>query len=71
MISRWASGGLSGPANVFKTLQAGLTVDLITTPVADLKTCEHHELISDVIERSYRRKLVTAGIGKAAYRGGA
>jgi hypothetical protein len=52
MINRWASGGLSGPANVFKTLHAGLTVDLISTPVADLKTCAPHELISDVIERN-------------------
>ena len=52
MINRWASEGLSGTGDVFQALHVGLTVDLISTLVVDLKTCTPHELISDVIQRS-------------------
>jgi hypothetical protein len=51
MVNRWASSNLSGTGDVFRALHSGLTVDLIATPLSDLKTCKPHELISDVIRR--------------------
>ena len=52
MINRWASSNLSGEGDVFKALHTGLTVSLLTTPTAALKTCTQHEKISDVVERN-------------------
>lgn len=52
MGNRWASGGLSGTRDVFRALHSGLTVDLIATPVHELKTCTPHELISDVLQHN-------------------
>jgi Mg/Co/Ni transporter MgtE len=49
MINRWASSKLSG--QVFKALHTGLTVNLISTPAAALKTCTQHETISELVER--------------------
>jgi hypothetical protein len=51
MRNRWASSGLSG-TDVFKALHGGLTVELISTPANELKTCTPHELISDVLQRN-------------------
>jgi CBS domain-containing protein len=51
MINRWASSNLSGEGDVFKALHTGLTVNLISTPAAALKTCTQHETISEVVER--------------------
>jgi CBS domain-containing protein len=52
MVNRWASSNLSGEGDVFKALHAGLTIDLISTPTAALRTCTAHEPISDVVERN-------------------
>jgi hypothetical protein len=51
MVNRWASSNLSGEGDVFTALHTGLTVSLISTPVAALKTCTEQESISDVVER--------------------
>jgi CBS domain-containing protein len=52
MVNRWASGAISGHGDIYKSLHAGLTVDLISTPATDLKTCTPHELISEVTGRN-------------------
>jgi hypothetical protein len=83
MIGR-AKSNFGDHRDGFDTLHTGLTVELISTPRHDLKLCCADDRIADVIENkiekfdylpvirsSYRPKLVTAGIGKAAYRGGA
>jgi CBS domain-containing protein len=52
MVNRWASSNLSGEGDVFKALHTGLTVNLISTPAAALRTCTQHETISEVVERN-------------------
>jgi hypothetical protein len=52
MVNRWASSNLSGEGDVFKALHSGLTVNLISTPAAVLRTCTQHEAISEVVERN-------------------
>jgi hypothetical protein len=52
MINRWASSNLSGEGDVFKALHSGLTVNLISTPTAALRTCTQHETISGVLEQN-------------------
>ena len=52
MIDRWVSSNLSGEGNVFKALHTGLTINLISTPTAALRTCTQHETISEVVERN-------------------
>jgi hypothetical protein len=52
MMNRWASSNLSGEGDVFRALHSGLTVNLISTPTAALRTCTPHETISEVVERN-------------------
>jgi CBS domain-containing protein len=52
MVNRWASEALSGSRDGYEALQGGLTVNLISTPVAELKTCTADEPISEVIEQN-------------------
>ncbi|HZR75122.1 CBS domain-containing protein [Bradyrhizobium sp.] len=51
MVKRWASD-TPEPKDAYEALHEGLTVDLICTPVASLKTCKPDDLISDVIKQN-------------------
>ena len=51
MTVRWANPGDSGPG-VLDRVQQGLTVDMIMTPRAELRTCRRNEIASDVADRN-------------------
>ena len=51
MTVRWANPGDSGP-HVLDRVQQGLTVDMIMTPRAELRTCRRNEIASDVADRN-------------------
>jgi hypothetical protein len=52
MKNAWASPGIRGESDDFDALHAGLTVRLIATSRAALKTCRPDERVSDVVERN-------------------
>jgi hypothetical protein len=50
MTSRWTNVGEAGPSMAFEALQSALSVSLIATPRAALKTCRADEVVSAVVE---------------------
>jgi hypothetical protein len=52
MKNGWASPGIRDQSDDFDALHTGLTVRLIATSRAALKTCRPHECVFDVVERN-------------------
>jgi hypothetical protein len=50
MTGSWAGRAEINTDEVFQTLHSGLTVELISTPRAELKTCAADDAIADVIK---------------------
>jgi hypothetical protein len=49
MAERWASSQNIGIGTDFEALHAGLTVRMIETPRAALRTCQTHDTVSSVL----------------------
>jgi len=50
--SNWASSAFAGAGDIFEALHGGLTVNLVSTPRHELKTCTKTELVSEVLNSS-------------------